>query len=58
MNERIALIFTNLDYSAQIIMEIIIPENRDAEEYIDEMLDSILAKDLCYYWDFVQEMYV
>ena len=37
--------------------EIIIsaPEDRDAEEYIDELLDSILNEDLRYNveWDFV-----
>lgn len=32
-----------------------IPEDRDAEEYIDELLDSILNEDLRYNveWDFV-----
>lgn len=35
-------------------MIISIPENRDAEEYIDELLDSILNGDLRYNveWDF------
>ena len=28
------------------VMVIVIPENRDAEEYIDELLDSILSEDL------------
>lgn len=32
-----------------------VPDDRDAEEYIDELLDSILAEDLKYNvdWDFV-----
>ncbi len=32
-----------------------VPEDRDAEEYIDELLDSILNEDLRYNveWDFV-----
>lgn len=30
-------------FAPSIIMDIIIPENRDAKEYIDELLDSILA---------------
>lgn len=37
------------------IMEIIVPINVDAEEYIDEFLDSILADDFRYNaeWNFV-----
>ena len=36
-------------------MIISVPDDRDAEEYIDELLDSILAEDLKYNvdWDFV-----
>ena len=32
-----------------------VPDDQDAEEYIDELLDSILAEDLKYNvdWDFV-----
>ena len=39
-------------------MTISIPENCDAEEYIDELLDSILNGDLRYNveWDFVDEI--
>ena len=37
------------------MMEIIVPINVDAEEYIDEFLDSILAEDFRYNveWNFV-----
>lgn len=36
-------------------MIISIPEGRDAEEYIDELLDAILNEDLRYNaeWDFI-----
>ena len=36
-------------------MIIPIPENRDAEEYIDELLDGILSDEFLYNaeWDFV-----
>ena len=36
-------------------MIVYVPDDRDAEEYIDELLDSILAEDLKYNvdWDFV-----
>ena len=42
-------------FAPSIIMDIIIPENRDAEEYIDELFDSILAEEFRYNveWDFV-----
>lgn len=42
-------------FAPTIIMEIAIPEDRDAEEYIDELLDSILAEEFRYNaeWDFV-----
>ena len=36
-------------------MIVSVPESRDAEEYIDELLDGILNEDLKYNveWDFV-----
>lgn len=42
-------------FAPTIIMEITIPSNRDAEEYIDELLDSILNDEFRYNieWDFV-----
>lgn len=41
-------------FAPEFEMIISIPENRDAEEYIDELLDSILNGDLRYNveWDF------
>lgn len=38
-------------------MEIPVPNGRDAEEYIDEFLDSVLAEDFRYNceWDFLDE---
>ena len=40
---------------ARVEIIISVPEDRDAEEYIDELLDSILNEDLRYNveWDFV-----
>lgn len=52
----IAKIRVNLSCFAPIlIMEIEIPEKRDAEEYIDELLDGILSDEFRYNvdWDFV-----
>ena len=42
-------------FDPKITMEIIVPSNRDAEEYIDEFLDSILADEFRYNseWGFV-----
>ena len=42
-------------FAPAIIMDIAIPENRDAEEYIDELLDTILTEEFRYNadWDFV-----
>lgn len=42
-------------FTPTIIMDIVIPENRDAEEYIDELLDTILTEEFRYNadWDFV-----
>lgn len=56
MGERIRKISVNLGCSAPtIIMDIAIPKNRDAEEYIDELLDGILSQEFRYdaEWDFV-----
>ena len=41
-------------FAPEFRMEIRIPEERDAEEYIDELLDSILAEEFRYNceWDF------
>ena len=41
-------------FAPVITMEISIPNGRDDEEYIDELLDGILAEDLRYNaeWDF------
>jgi hypothetical protein len=38
-----------------VTMKIDIPEDRDAEEYIDELLDSVLSEECRYNcdWDFV-----
>lgn len=43
-------------FAPMIKMEIDVPDNRDAEEYIDELLDSILADEYRYNadWDFVK----
>lgn len=42
-------------FAPYVIMDIVVPENRDAEEYIDELLDSILVEEFRYNaeWDFV-----
>ena len=42
-------------FAPEILMDIIIPSDRDAEEYIDELLDSILAEEFRYNceWEFV-----
>ena len=42
-------------FEPSFIMEITIPEGRDAEEYIDELLDGILTEDFRYNceWDFI-----
>ena len=36
-------------FTPEIEMIIPIPEDRDAEEYIDEFLDTILCEDLTYF---------
>jgi hypothetical protein len=53
MKKRIALSLAFLD--DPIIMEIQVPDDRDTEEYIDELLERILAEDFRYSaeWDFV-----
>ena len=42
-------------FSPEYTMIIEIPEDRDSEEYIDELLDGILSESLRYQaeWDFV-----
>ena len=42
-------------FAPELEMIIPIPDNRDAEEYIDELLDAILADEFRYNveWDFV-----
>lgn len=42
-------------FAPTIIMEIQVPENRDEEEYIDELLDSMLNDEFRYNaeWNFV-----
>ena len=42
-------------FAPTIVMEIEIPNNRDTEEYIDELLDSILAEEFRYNaeWNFM-----
>ena len=42
-------------FSTEFTMIIEIPEDRDSEEYIDELLDGILSEYLRYQaeWDFV-----
>lgn len=44
-------------FAPTIIMEIEVPYDRDAEEYIDELLESILAEEFRYNaeWDFVEK---
>jgi hypothetical protein len=53
MKKRIEL--TVSCFAPTVIMEIAIPSNRDAEEYIDEFLDGILADEFKYNaeWEFV-----
>lgn len=42
-------------FAPTFVMEIQVPEHRDAEEYIDELLDSILIDEFRYNaeWEFV-----
>lgn len=42
-------------FAPSVIMKVIIPEGRDEEEYIDELLDAILNEEFRYNceWDFV-----
>lgn len=42
-------------FAPSIIMSIIVPSDRDPEEYIDELLDSILKDEFRYNleWEFV-----
>lgn len=41
-------------FAPEIVMEINVPENRDAEDYIDELLDSVLRDEFRWNceWDF------
>lgn len=45
-------------FAPTFIMEIAIPNDRDTEEYIDELLDSMLVDEFKYNaeWDFVEEI--
>jgi hypothetical protein len=42
-------------FAPTIVMEIKIPHDRDAEEYIDELLESILSEEFRYNaeWNFI-----
>ena len=42
-------------FAPDIVMEIQVPSDRDKEEYIDELLESILSEEFRYNaeWDFV-----
>ena len=53
MTERIEVTFSC--FAPTVVMEITVPEDRDAEEYIDELLDSVLSDEFRYNveWDFV-----
>lgn len=44
-----------LNLEPTIIMDIVVPDDKDEEEYIDEFLDSILAKEFRFNreWSFV-----
>lgn len=55
MNKHTVKILVQLScFESSIIMDIVVPKNRDTEEYIDELLDSILAEEFRYdaEWDF------
>jgi hypothetical protein len=53
MKKRIEL--TLSCFSPTVIMEIIVPNDRDAEEYIDELLETILTEEFSYNaeWNFI-----
>ena len=53
MNTRIKVSLSC--FAPTIVMEIPIPIDRDKEEYIDELLESILSEEFQYNaeWDFV-----
>lgn len=42
-------------FASSIIMDVLIPDARDNEEYIDELLESILAEEYKYNaeWEFI-----
>lgn len=54
MNKRTILVSPS-PFDPEFEMIISIPENRDDEEYIDELLERILGEELRYNieWDFV-----
>ncbi len=53
--ERRTILVKPSCFAPEFEIIISIPEGRDAEEYVDELLDSILNEDLRYNveWDFV-----
>lgn len=53
--ERRTILVKPSCFAPEFEMTILVPEDRDAEEYIDELLDGILNEDLRYNveWDFV-----
>lgn len=54
--EKSRKILLNLScFAPGIIMQIFIPEDREEEEYIDELLDSMLTEDFRYNaeWEFI-----
>lgn len=54
--EKVAHISLTLScFAPTVEIRIVIPPNRDAEEYIDELLDSILVEEFRYNceWDFI-----
>ena len=53
--ERRTILVKPSCFAPEFEIIISVPEDRDAEEYIDELLDSILNEDLRYNveWDFV-----
>lgn len=55
MNEKRTISIKPSCFSSEFDMIVSVPEDRDAEEYIDELLDGILNEDLRYNveWDFI-----
>lgn len=56
MNKRTILVQPSC-FAPKFEMTVLIPSDRDAEEYIDELLDGILNEDIKYNieWEFVGE---